>query len=115
MDRCLKTFNKYYGTSYQFDQINEHLAYAPVTDLGDMKLIVTQAGIYAFHSKKLRGTIFEMVFKFTGGHFSTAIIGRSVDGIFEPFSLQSFPDDLSVIPDERLERLNTDISNAIRV
>jgi hypothetical protein len=115
MDRCIEAFNQHYGTSYKFDQLTEHLAFSPASDLGDMKLVVTEAGIFGYHTPKLEGTIFEMVFKLTGGHFNTAIIGRSINGSFEPFSLQTFPDDLSIIPDAQLDKLNTSITNAIRV
>ncbi len=115
MKKSIEIFNKYYGTSYSFTHIDEFLAYAPTPELGDMKLVVKEAGLYVYRSPKLEGDIFEMVFKLTGGHFTTAIIGRSINNTFEPFSLQAFPDEVSVLPDEVLDRLNNDITNAARI
>jgi hypothetical protein len=113
MKTCLETFNKHFGTNYKFTEVNEHLAYADLLDLGELDLIIDQAKLYAYHTKKLEGTIFEVVYRFTGGHFSTAIVGRSLDGEFKPFTLQSFPEDLTIIPDNVLDKLNSDISHGI--
>lgn len=113
MKTCLETFNNHFGTNYKFTQVNENLAYADLTNLGELSLIIDQAKIYAYHTKKLEGTIFEVVYRFTGGHFSTAIVGRSFDGKFEPFTLESFPEDLTIIPDNVLDKLNSDIGHGI--
>ena len=113
MKTCLETFNNHFETNYQFTEVNEHLAYADLLDLGELDLIIDQAKLYAYHTKKLEGTIFEVVYRFTGGHFSTAIVGRSLDGEFKPFTLQSFPEDLTIIPDNVLDKLNSDISHGI--
>lgn len=113
MKTCLETFNNHFGTNYKFTQVNEHLAYADLTNLGELSLIIDQAKIYAYHTKKLEGTIFEVVYRFTGGHFSTAIVGRSLDRKFEPFTLESFPEDLTIIPDNVLDKLNSDIGHGI--
>lgn len=115
MRGCFDTFNAHFGTNYQFTEVNPHLSYADLTDLGELKLIIDQARLFAYHTKKMEGTIFEVVYKFTGGHFSTAIVGRTLNGVFEPFDLNTFPDNVTIIPDNILDKLNSDISNAIRV
>lgn len=114
MKGCFDTFNQHFGTDFKFTEVTPHLSYAKVNDLGDLKLIISEARIFAYHTKKIDGTIFEMVYKFTGGHFSTAIIGRTLDGVYEPFSLEKFPDNVTIIPDSKLDKLNSDISNAVR-
>jgi hypothetical protein len=57
MRGCFDTFNQHFGTNFKFTEVSPHLSYAKVNDLGDLKLIISEARIFAYHTKKMDGTI----------------------------------------------------------
>ena len=114
MKEQIDIFNKHAFKKYNFKKVNDHLYIAKIKDLGAYEMVVDYAILVAYNHPDLEGTIFEMVWRFNGKHFSSAIVGRVVDGKFEKFSLETFPDSVTIIPDNKLEDLNQKITDAIK-
>lgn len=111
----IDAFNKAVKGNYRFQKVTDSLYYSqiPEKDLGAFSMIVSDAGIYLYEYPGHSGAYFELVFKLTGGHFSTAIIGKVEDGKFTRFNLKDFPEEISVFPGDVEDRINDKITKAI--
>ena len=112
----IEVFNKAVKDNYRFKKITDTLYFAqiPKNELGALKLIVNDAGIYAYQYPGYDGTFFEIVFKLTGGHFNTAIVGKVENNKFIKFNLKDFPDEITVLPGDVEKKLNDKITNALK-
>lgn len=111
----IEVFNKAVKGNHRFKKITDTLYFAqiPKNELGAFKLIINDAGIYAYNYPGHDGTFFEVVYKLTGGHFNTAIIGKVEDNRFTAFNLKDFPDEVTVLPREVEKSLNDKITKAL--
>lgn len=112
----IEVFNKAVKSNHRFKKITDtlHFAQIPKNELGAFKLIVNDAGIYAYNYPGYDGTFFEIVYKLTGGHFNTAIIGKVENNKYTPFNLQDFSDEITVLPRDVEKQLNDKITNALK-
>jgi len=112
----IEVFNKAVKGNHNFKKVTDTLYFAqiPKTELGAFGLIVKDAGIYAYQYPGHNGTYFEIVYKLTGGHFNTAVIGKVEDNKFIGFNLKDFPDEVTVLPRDVEKQLNDKITNALK-
>jgi hypothetical protein len=111
----IETFNKAVKGNYRFKKITDTLYFAqiPKNELGAFGLIVNDAGIYAYEYPGYEGIYFEIVYKLSGGHFNTAVIGKVEDNKFTKFNLKDFSDEITVLPRDVEKQLNDKITNAL--
>jgi hypothetical protein len=111
----IETFNRAVKGNHRFKKVTDTLYFAqiPKNELGAFKLIVNDAGIYAYEYPGYDGVYFEIVYKLSGGHFNTAVIGKVEDNKFTPFNLKDFPDEITVLPRDVEKQLNDKITNAL--
>ena len=111
----IETFNRAVKGNYGFKKITDTLYFAqiPKNELGAFGLIVNDAGIYAYEYPGYEGIYFEIVYKLSGGHFNTAVIGKVEDDKFTKFNLKDFPDEITVLPRNVEKQLNDKITNAL--
>ena len=109
-------FNKAVRDNYRFKKVTDTLYFAqiPKNELGALKVIIDDAGIYAYNYPGFDGTYFEIVYKLTGGHFNTAVIGKVENNKFTKFNLKDFPDEITVLPREVEKQINDKITNALK-
>ncbi len=114
--RDIEVFNKAVKGSYKFKKITDTLSFAQISkdELGALKLIINDAGIYAYQYPGYNGTYFEVVYKLSGGHFNTAVIGKVENNKFIEFNLKDFPDEITVLPREVEKQINDKITNALK-
>jgi len=112
----IEVFNKAVKGNHRFKKITDTLYFAqiPKTELGTLALIIKDAGIYAYQYPGYNGTYFEIVYKLSGGHFNTAVIGKVEDNKFTEFNLKDFPDEITVLPREVEKQLNDKITKALK-
>jgi len=112
----IEVFNKAVKSNHKFEKVTDTLYFAqiPKTELGALGLVVKDAGIYAYQYPGHDGTYFEIVYKLTGGHFNTAVIGKVEDSKFIGFNLKDFPDEVTVLPRDIEKQLNDKITNALK-
>lgn len=112
----IEVFNKAVKDNYRFKKVTDTLYFAqiPKNELGALKVIVDDAGIYAYNYPGFDGTYFEIVYKLTGGHFNTAVIGKVENNKFTKFNLKDFPDEVTVLPREVEKQINDKITNALK-
>lgn len=112
----IEVFNKAVKGNHSFKKITDTLYFAqiPESELGALKLIANDAGIYAYQYPGHDGTFFEVVYKLTGGHFNTAIVGKVENNKFIKFNLKDFPDEITVLPRDVEKKLNDKITNALK-
>lgn len=112
----IEVFNKAVKNNYKFKKVTDtlHFAQIPENELGALKVIIKDAGIYAYNYPGHNGTFFEVVYKLTGGHFNTAVVGKVENNKYTPFNLQDFPDEITVLPREVEKQINDKITNAIK-
>lgn len=112
----IDVFNKAVKSNYKFKKITDSLYFAqvPKNELGAFSLIVNDAGIYLYKYPGYSGVYFEIVYKLTGGHFNTAVIGKVEDGRFVKFNLKDFPDEITVLPRDVEKQLNDKITKALK-
>lgn len=116
MDKStIDAFNKAVKGSYKFKKITDSLYFSQIakSDLGAFGMVVSDAGIYLYEYPGHSGAYFEVVFKLTGGHFSTAMIGKVEDNKFSKFNLKDFAEEISVFPGDLEDRINDKITKAI--
>ena len=111
----IETFNKAVKGNYRFKKITDTLYFTqiPKNELGAFGLIVNDAGIYAYEYPGYEGIYFEIVYKLSGGHFNTAVIGKVEDNKFTKFNIKDFPDEITVLPRDVEKQLNDKITNAL--
>ena len=111
----IEVFNKAVKGNYRFKKITDTLYFAqiPGNELGAFGLIVKDAGIYAYQYPGYDGTYFEVIYKLSGGHFNTAIIGKVENNKYTPFNLRDFPDEITVLPRDVEKKINDKITNAL--
>lgn len=109
-------FNKAVKKNYKFKKITDTLYFTqiPKNELGAFNLIVNDAGIYLYEYPGYNGVYFEIVYKLTGGHFNTAVIGKVEDGKFIKFNLKDFPDKITVLPRDVEKQINDKITKALK-
>lgn len=112
----IEVFNKAVKDNYRFKKVTDTLYFAqiPKNELGALKVVVDDAGIYAYSYPGFDGTYFEIIYKLTGGHFNTAVIGKVEDNKFTKFNLKDFPDEITVLPREVEKQINDKITNALK-
>ena len=112
----IEVFNRAVKGNYNFKKITDSLYFAqiPKSDLGAFNLIVNDAGIYLYEYPGYNGAYFEIVYKLTGGHFNTAIIGKVENGKFIKFNLKDFPDKITVLPRNVEKQINDKITKALK-
>lgn len=108
-------FNRAVKGNYKFKKLTDTLYFSqiPKSDLGAFGMIVSDAGIYLYEYPGYSGAYFEVVYKLTGGHFNTAIIGKVENGKFIKFNLKDFPDQITVLPREVEKKINGKITKAL--
>ncbi len=111
----IEVFNRAIGKDYKFQKITDTLYFAqiPKDDLGVFNSTIKDAGIYSYEYPGQEGSFFEMVYKLTGGHFNTALIGKVQDGKFKRFNLKDFPDEITVLPKGVEKKINDKITKAL--
>lgn len=109
----IEVFNKAVKSNYRFKKVTDTLYFAQISknELGAFKLAVNDAGIYAYEYPGYDGVYFEMVYRLSGGHFNTAIIGKVENNKFIPFNLRDFPDEITVLPRDVEKKLNDKITS----
>ena len=109
-------FNRAVNSNYRFKKITDSLYFAqiPKSELGAFKLVVSDAGIYLYTYPGQSGVFFEIVYKLTGGHFNTALIGKVENGKFVQFNLKDFPDEITVLPKKVEKQINDKITKALK-
>jgi len=112
----IDVFNKAVKGSYKFKKVTDALYFAqiPKNELGAFELIVDDAGIYAYEYPGHDGVYFEVIYKLTGGHFNTAVIGKVENNKFTKFNLKDFPDEITVLPRQVEKQINDKITNALK-
>lgn len=112
----IEVFNKAVREGYKFKKVTDtlHFAQIPKNELGALKVVINDAGIYAYNYPGYDGTYFEIVYKLTGGHFNTAIIGKVENNKFTQFNLKDFPDEITVLPREVEKQINDKVTNALK-
>ncbi len=112
----IETFNRAVKGTYGFKKITDalHFAQVPKNELGAFELIVDDAGIYAYEYPGHGGVYFEIIYKLTGGHFNTALIGKVENNKFTKFNLKDFPDEITVLPRKVEKQINDKITNALK-
>ena len=112
----IEVFNKAVKDNYRFKKVTDTLYFAqiPKNELGALKVVVDDAGIYAYNYPGFDGTYFEIIYKLTGGHFNTAVIGKVENNKFTKFNLKDFPDEITVLPREVEKQINDKITNALK-
>ena len=110
----IEVFNRVIGKDYKFEKITDNLYFAqvPKKDLGVFSSTIKDAGIYLYEYQGYEGSFFEIVYKLTGGHFNTAIIGKVENGKFKKFNLKDFSDEVTVLPREIEKQINDKITKA---
>ena len=113
----IEIFDRAVKGEYKFEKITDSLYFAQVSkeDLGAFDSVVSDAGIYLYEYPGQSGAYFELVYKLTGGHFSTAVIGKVEDGKFVRFNLNDFSDEITVLPRSVEKKLNDKITKAIEL
>lgn len=108
-------FNRAVEGNYNFKKITDSLYFAqiPKNNLGAFNLVVNDAGIYLYEYPGHTGVYFEIVYKLTGGHFNTAVIGKVENGNFIKFNLKDFPDEVTVLPKRIEKQINDKITKAL--
>lgn len=114
--RDIEVFNKAVKNRHKFEKITDTLSFAQISkeELGALKPIIDDAGIYAYKYPGYDGIYFEVVYKLSGGHFSTAVVGKVEDGEFIKFNLKDFPDKITVLPRNIEKQLNDKITNTLK-
>ena len=112
----IEVFDKAVKGSYKFEKITDALYFAqiPKNELGALELVVNDAGIYAYEYPGHSGVFFEVIYKLTGGHFNTAVIGKVENNNFIKFNLKDFPDKITVLPRDIEKQINDKITNALK-
>jgi hypothetical protein len=112
----IDVFNRTVKGSYKFKKITDSLYFAqiPKNELGAFNLVVSDAGVYLYEYPGQSGVFFEVVYKLTGGHFNTALIGKVENGKFVQFNLKDFPDEITVLPRETEKQINDKITKATK-
>lgn len=112
----IDVFNRAVKGNYKFNKLTDSLYFAqiPTSELGAFNLIVNDAGIYLYEYPGHSGAFFEIVYKLSGGHFNTALIGKVEDGKFVKFNLKDFPDEITVLPREVEKQINDKITKALK-
>lgn len=112
----IEVFNKAVKGDYKFKKVTDTLYFAqiPKNELGAFELIVDDAGIYAYEYPGHNGVYFEVIYKLTGGHFNTAVIGKVENNKFTKFNLKDFPDEITVLPRKVEKQINDKITNALK-
>lgn len=112
----IEVFNKAVKGSYKFKKVTDTLYFAqvPKNELGAFELIVNDAGIYAYEYPGYDGIYFEVIYKLTGGHFNTAVVGKVENNKFTKFNLKDFPDEITVLPRDVEKQINDKITNALK-
>ena len=112
----IEVFNKAVKGDYKFKKVTDALYFAqiPKNELGAFELIVDDAGIYAYEYPGHSGVYFEVIYKLTGGHFNTAVIGKVENNKFTKFNLKDFPDEITVLPRKVEKQINDKITNALK-
>ena len=108
----IEVFNKAVKGNHKFQKITDTLYFSqvPKNDLGVFNSIINDAGIYLYTYPGLNGAFFEMVYKLSGGHFNTAVIGKVEDEKFVKFNLKDFPDEITVLPRDVEKQINDKIT-----
>lgn len=109
----IKLFNKGTKKNYKFKKIEDNLYFAKIDSnkFGDFDTIVDNAGIYAYIHADYDRVLFEMVYKLTGGHFDSAMIGSIIDKKFVYFHKDKTPYGITILPDNLKTKLNKDDYN----
>ena len=109
----IEAFNRAVKGNHRFKKVTDTLYFAqiPKNELGTLELIINDAGIYAYEYPGYNGIYFEIVYKLSGGHFNTAVIGKVEDNKFIPFNLKDFPDKITVLPRDVEKKLNDKITS----
>lgn len=109
-------FNHAVKGNYKFKKLDDSLYFAqiPKSELGAFNLIVNDAGIYLYEYPGYDGVHSEIVYRLTGGHFNTAVIGKVEDGKFIKFNLKDFPDEITVLPRDIEKQINDRITKALK-
>lgn len=112
----IEVFNKAVKGNYKFKKVTDTLYFAqvPKNELGAFELIVNDAGIYAYEYPGYDGIYFEVIYKLTGGHFNTAVVGKVENNKFTKFNLKDFPDVITVLPRDVEKQINDKITNALK-
>jgi hypothetical protein len=112
----IEVFNKAVKGDYKFKKVTDALYFAqvPKNGLGAFEIIVDDAGIYAYEYPGHNGVYFEVIYKLTGGHFNTAVIGKVENNKFTKFNLKDFPDEITVLPRKVEKQINDKITNALK-
>lgn len=112
----IEVFNRAVKGNYNFKKITDSLYFAqiPKSDLGAFNLIVNDAGIYLYEYPGYNGVYFEIVYKLTGGHFNTAVVGKVENGKFTKFNLKDFPDEITVLPRSVEKQINDKITKTLK-
>jgi len=112
----IEVFNRAVKGNYKFKKLSDSLYFAQIdkNELGAFNLIVNDAGIYLYEYPGQSGVFFEIVYKLTGGHFSTALIGKVENGKFIQFNLKDFSDEITVLPRKVEKQINDKITKALK-
>jgi len=112
-EKHIKIFNTATGKKYKFKKQYDNQFFAKIDkgNLGDFDLIVDNVGIYAYTYPNYDRVLFEMVYKLTGGHFDSAMIGSIIDEKFVYFHKDKTPYSITVLPDSLKNKLNKDDFN----
>ena len=110
----IEVFNRAVKSNYKFKKLNDSLYFAqiPKNELGAFSSVVNDAGIYLYEYPGHSGSFFEIVYRLTGGHFNTALIGKVENGKFVQFNLKDFPDEITVLPRNVEKQINDKITKA---
>jgi hypothetical protein len=110
----IEVFNRAVRGNYKFKKLGDSLYFAqiPKNELGAFNLVFNDAGIYLYEYPNYNGSFFEIVYKLTGGHFNTALIGKVENGKFTQFNLKDFPDEITVLPRNVEKQINDKITRA---
>ena len=113
----IDVFDRAVKGKYKFEKITDTLYFAQVSkdNLGAFSSVVSDAGIYSYEYPGQNGVYFELVYKLTGGHFSTAVIGKVEDKKFIKFNFKDFSDKITVLPKSVKKELNDKITKAIKL
>jgi len=112
-EKNFKEFNKATKKNYKFKKFYDNLFFAKIDNnkLGDFDSIVDSAGIYAYTYPNYDRVLFEMVYKLTGGHFDSAMIGSIIEEKFVYFHKDKTPYEITALPDSLKNKLNKDDFN----
>lgn len=112
----IEIFNRAVKGNYKFKKLSDSLYFAQISksELGAFNLIVNDAGIYLYEYPGYDGVYSEVVYKLTGGHFNTAVIGKVEDRKFIKFNLKDFPDEITVLPRDVEKQINNRITKALK-